>query len=576
METLSHSQITIMFLALAVLLASARLLGEIAKAFRQPAVLGEILAGILLGPTVLGYLWPEANQFLFPGEGPNAIALTSLTTIAVVLFLLVAGMELDLSMLFRLKKPAVVIGLCGLATPFAMGFGLGQLTPGFVGMEVGADQMVFSLFFGVALAISALPVIAKTLMDLNLYRSDVGMTIIAVAIFHDIVGWIIFAIILGMMNPGGGSSHGGIGMTIGLTLAFVAVMLTAGRWAIHHTLPWLQAHTSWPGGVLGFALALGLFGAAFTEWIGIHAIFGAFIVGVALGDSAHLRQQTRTTIDQFISFIFAPLFFASIGLRVDFIAHFDWVLVITVLVIACVGETVGCAVGARWSGFPKRQSWAIGFALNARGAMEIVLALLALQYGVIGERLFVALVVMALVTSLIAGPLMQWVLRRKQPAQFRRHLSSKTFLPDLALPDRKAVIDALAAAAEPVARIDREFMAERVWTREQTMSTALPGGLAVPHARIPGLLQPVVAIGTLPAGVDWDAPDGERARLVILVLTPVDAHEVQLELLADITATFERPAFTQKAAACDRYVQFIAMLKTERPEDTSHYTEAAT
>jgi Kef-type K+ transport system membrane component KefB/mannitol/fructose-specific phosphotransferase system IIA component len=563
MESLSHSQITTMFLALAVLLATARLFGEIAKAFRQPAVLGEILAGILLGPTVLGHLWPEANQFLFPMEGPNAIALTSLTTLAVVLFLLVAGMELDLSMLFRLKKPAAIIGLCGLATPFAMGFGLGQLIPGFLGMEAGADRLVFSLFLGVALAVSALPVIAKTLMDLNLYRSDVGMTIIAVAIFHDLVGWVIFAIILGMMNPDGGAVHGGVGVTIGLTLAFVAVMLTVGRWAIHHTLPWLQAHTSWPGGVLGFALALGLFGAAFTEWIGIHAIFGAFIVGIALGDSEHLRQQTRTTIDQFISFIFAPLFFASISLRVDFVTHFDWLLVLTVLVIACVGETVGCAVGALWSGFPKRQSWAIGFALNARGAMEIVLALLALQYGVIGERLFVALVVMALVTSLIAGPLMQFVLRRKQPAQFRRYLSGKTFLPGLAIRDRKAVIDALAAAAEPIANIHGGFLAERVWGREQTMSTALPGGLAVPHARVPGLERPVVAVGLIPAGVDWDAGDGKPTRLVILVLTPVDADEMQLELLADIAATFQQPEAVSRAVNCDGYTRFLALLNAE-------------
>ena len=276
-----------------------------------------------------------------------------------------------------------------------------------------------------------------------------------------------------------------------------------------------------------------------------------------------MRQQTRTTLDQFISFIFAPLFFASIGLQVDFLAHFDWLLVLTVLAIACVGETTGAVIGARWSKFPWRQSWAIGFALNARGAMEIVLALLALQHGVIGERLFVALVVMALVTSLIAGPLMQFVLRRKQPAQFRRYLSGKTFLLGLAARDRKAVIDALAAAAEPIASIDGGFLAERVWGREQTMSTALPGGLAVPHARVPGLEQPVVVVGTVPDGVDWDAPDGQPARLVILVLTPVDADEMQLELLADIAATFQQPEAVSRAVICDGYTHFLALLNAQ-------------
>lgn len=193
------------------------------------------------------------------------------------------------------------------------------------------------------------------------------------------------------------------------------------------------------------------------------------------------------------------------------------------------------------------------------------------------HRLFVALVVMALVTSLIAGPLMQLVLHRKQPARFLSCLSGKTFISGLALPGRKAVIDALAAAAEPVANIHRDLLAGRVWAREQTMSTALPGGLGVPHARVPRLDKPLVAIGNLPAGVDWNAPDGQPVRLVLLVLTPVDAHEVQIELLADIATTFQQRAFIEKAVACDSYVQFLAMLKTERESpDASPHAKVAT
>ncbi len=574
MDTLSHSQITVLFLAIAVLLAAARLLGELARHFKQPAVLGEILAGILLGPTVLGHLWPEANQFLFPMEGPNAIALSALATLAVALFLLVAGMEIDLSTLVRLRSVAVIIGVTSMIVPFSLGFGLGHLIPGFLGMEDGANKLIFSLFLGIAMSICALPVIAKTLMDLNLYRSDVGMTIVAVAIFHDIVGWIIFAMILGMMNPDAGHSNGGgVGMTVLLTIGFAATVLTLGRWGIDKSLPWLQAHTGWPGGVLGFALVLGLLGAAFTEWIGIHAIFGAFIVGVALGDSEHLRQQTRTTIEQFISFIFAPLFFASIGLQVDFLAHFDWMLVLTVIAIACVGETGGAVLGARWTGFPWRQSWAMGFALNARGAMEIVLALLALQYGVIGERLFVALVVMALFTSLIAGPLMQFVLRRKQPARLRQHLSAKTFVPGLQAPNKLAVIHALSQVAEAACGLDHARLTEQVWNRELMMSTALPHGLAVPHARVVGLERPVVAVGILPDGVDWDAPDGQATRLALMVLTPTDARETQLELLADIARTYAKPSAVQDSVECNSYTRFLAQINTG--ENAEHHAPDA-
>jgi Kef-type K+ transport system membrane component KefB len=203
------------------------------------------------------------------------------------------------------------------------------------------------------------------------------MIIIAAAIFNDLAGWIIFAMILGMMEHQSG--HGmGIVQTIGLTLLFAAGTLTLGRWLIHRVLPWVKAYTSWPGGILGFALALALLAAALTEYIGVHAIFGSFLVGVAIGDSSHLREQTRMVIHQFVSFIFAPLFFASIGLTVDFVRHFDVGLVLAVLVIACVGKVGGCGLGARWSGIPSHEAWALGFGMNARGAMEIILGLLAL------------------------------------------------------------------------------------------------------------------------------------------------------------------------------------------------------
>lgn len=567
METLNHSQITIMFLSLGILLATARLFGELAKRLHQPAVLGEILAGIVLGPTILGQCWPEANTFLFPQEGPNALMLSGLSTLAVSLFLLVAGMEVDLSTMFRLKRVALIIGITSIVIPFAIGFGAGQSMPLALGMESGADPLIFSLFLGIALSICALPVIAKILMDLNLFRSDVGMTVIAVAIFQDLVGWLIFAIILGMMQASTGDGHGmSIGMTIAMTLGFAGFMLTIGRSLIHRFLPWLQAHTSWPGGVLGFALALGMLGAAFTEYIGIHAIFGAFIVGVSLGDSSHLRQQTRTTIEQFISFIFAPLFFASIGLQVDFVSHFDLKLVLIVMVLACVGKTLGGVLGAKWAGFPRRQTWAMGFALNARGAMEIVLALLALQYGVIGEDLFVALVVVALATALMAGPLMQIALRTKQPATFRKYLTANTFLPELSCRSREDVIAELAKAAEPYADIHGTQLAQDVTHREAVMSTALPGGLAVPHARVAGLKHPVVSVGILPSGVDWDSPDGRSTKLVIMVLTPEKAYQTQLELLADIASTFSHQPTMTKAINCNTYTCFLAALNTKPPE----------
>jgi Kef-type K+ transport system membrane component KefB len=408
-KLLSHHDVTMMLLALAVLLTAARTLGELARSLRQPAIVGEILAGILLGPTVFGKIAPGWSAVLFPSTGPVAVALEGLKTLAITMFLLVAGMEVDLSTVWRNGATALKIGVLGMLVPGLIGFAGGWFVPQMMGAQPDADRLIFALFFAVALAISALPVIAKTLMDLDLYRTELGMLVVSAAVLDDLVGWIVFALVLSLM---GGSGAGGIGLTVTLTLLFAAGMLTVGRWLVDHLLPYVGAHTNWPGGVLSFAMSLALFGAAFTEWVGVHAIFGAFLVGVAVGDSSHLSVRTRTTIDHFVSFIFAPLFFASIGLRLDFAAHFEAELVVTILGIACLGKFLGVMAGAGWAGLAPRDRWAVTFALNARGAMEVILGLLALQAGVIRPRLFVALVVMALATSIIGGPGIQLALGR--------------------------------------------------------------------------------------------------------------------------------------------------------------------
>ena len=561
MQTLTHSEVTAMFLALGLLLASARLFGELARRFNQPAVLGEILAGILLGPTVFGALAPAWSAFLFPQAGGGALAIDGLMTLAITPFLLVAGLEVDLSTIWRQGRLAINVGLAGVLVPFAVGFGAAWYLPQLMGIEAGADPLLFALFMATALSISALPVIAKTLMDLNLYRSDLGMLVVAAAVFNDLVGWIIFAVILGML--GTGPAHElSIAQTIGLTLAFALVMLTVVRWLIHRVLPWIHAHTSWPGGVLGFALALALVAAAFTEWIGIHAIFGAFLAGIAIGDSRHLRERTRATIEQFVSFIFAPLFFAGIGLKVNFVTEFDPLLVLTVLVIATLGKVLGCGLAGRFSGMARREALALGFGMNARGAMEIILGLLALKYGLIGERLFVALVVMALVTSLMSGPLLQRVLRLKKPRRFVDFLSPRTFVNTLKSHSRPEAVAELAKVAAEVAGLEAAEVVDGVMIREEIMATGIGHGLAVPHARLRGLVRPVVAVGLSRHGVDFDAPDGRPAQLIFLLLTPIHDDGAQLELLADIATVFKSDEVRSRIGQVGNYTEFLALVRS--------------
>jgi Kef-type K+ transport system membrane component KefB len=409
MESLEHKEVINLLLQLAAMLLSARIFAEIAQQFKQPAVVGEILAGIIIGPTILGMISPDSFAYLFQSNPSANLALDGIVQMAVILLLFIAGLEVELHVVWAQGKSAVYISLMGLIVPFILGFIFPFYFPSFFGLADG-DKMLFSLFMGTAMSITALPVVVRILMDMGLFKTKMGMIIVAGAMVNDIIGWLIFSVILSFMGKSGNLS---LMSTIGITLLFTIFMLTLGKGLLNRVLPWINKNLAWPGGLLSLAMAFCFLLAAFTEWLGIHAIFGAFLFGVSLGDSHHLSEKAKEIIHQFINNIFAPLFFVSIGLKINFFTNFDIWLVLAIIVISFAGKIIGSGFGALRSGFAKKDAMAIGFGMNARGAMEIILGLIALENGLIDEKLFVALVVMALVTSMTSGPLMKWSLRKK-------------------------------------------------------------------------------------------------------------------------------------------------------------------
>ncbi|HZY78011.1 MAG TPA: cation:proton antiporter [Cyclobacteriaceae bacterium] len=406
-----HEAVVHLLIQLSVMLLMARLFAEIARRLKQPAVVGEILAGIILGPTIMGMLQPEWFTTLFPPGAASGVVLSGMVQVAVVMLLFIAGLEVDLHIVWQQGKVAVVTSLFGLVIPFAIGFIFPYYYPQFFGIAENSSEFIFALFMGTAMSITALPVIVRILMDTGLFKTRTGLLVVASAMIDDTVGWLIFSLILGMI---GKSSEGlPILSTTILTLAFTGIMLTVGRGVINRILPWLNKNLAWPGGILSLALAFAFLGASFTEYIGIHAVFGAFIIGVCIGDSEHFSERAKEIVHQFINNIFAPLFFVSIGLRVNFFSNFDPMLTLVIIVIAFVGKVVGCGIGTRIGGATWREALAAGFGMNARGAMEIILGLVALENGLINEKVFVSLVIMALVTSMTSGPLMKRILNMK-------------------------------------------------------------------------------------------------------------------------------------------------------------------
>ncbi len=574
-ESLSPREVTTFLLSLAVLLGLARVLGEWARRFKQPVVLGEILAGVLLGPTVFGAVSPDWFAWLFPtgsaGAGAGTyIALEGFILLAATLLLLVVGMDVDLSTVWRQGITALSVSLCGILLPFLIGFTLALSIPHVLGKTDGGNMMPFAIFLGIAMSITALPVIAKILMDLNIARSDMGVLVLSSAMVNDLVGWIGFAVVLALMTPAAGMEAGQAGAavvnnsdvttTILLTVGFLAAMISLGRWMVHRSLPYVQAHWQWPGGVLVFVAVIGLSCAALTEWLGIHSIFGAFIAGVAIGDSHHLRQRTRDTIHQFVTNVFAPVFFASIGLRVNFIAHFNLLMVLIVLAAAFAGKVGGCFFGARLCRMSRRESTAVGFGMAAQGVVGIILGQLAYRAGLITEQLLVAIVIMALTTSLIAGPAMQKVLQLRQRRTFKDLLTERNIIIEPKSRNLEDLIYEMSRRGAELTGININAIALAVVDRERIMHTGLPGGLAVPHARIAALSKPCIVLALHKQGIDFDAPDGQPARIVCLLLTSLDDPDSQIEMLSLFAQTFERTATRQAALAANKPTELLAVL----------------
>lgn len=555
---MTATDITLFIAGIALMLLFARLFGEIVRKLNQPFVIGEIIAGIILGPTILGSIFPEFFGLLFNSSKNIIVAHEGIINLSVILLLLVSGLEIDLALVIKQGSAALKTSIMSIIIPFGIGFSVAYLFPVMLGINPENSVFVFALFVGTALSITALPVVVKTLMDLNLFRSKIGALIISSAMVNDLIGWIIFSIILSML---GSEGHGfSIGSVIIITFTFIFFFLTIGTKIFNFILPHVKKHTLSPGGVLNLVLIVGLLGAAFTEYIGIHAIFGAFILGIAIGDSAHLDESTRNIIHQFVTNIFAPLFFVSIGLRVDFFANFDLLIVLIFLVLAFLGKVIGGYLGARWGEFSKNDSFVVGFGMNSRGAMEIVLGIIALQFALIEETVFVALVIMALFTSISSAPFMNIFLKKSLLyISFGKLLNPKLMFITQSS-SKTEVIKELADTIAANSNLDGNKIFSEVMGRETIQPTGLANGLALPHAKIE-TDKAFIAIAVSKEGIDFSSIDKKISHVIIMLITPSGENEVQLKLLAEIAGLFTTDELSKKLSRAKNINEIKLLIK---------------
>lgn len=399
------------------MLSCALVFGQLMRRIKQPPVLGELIGGIIIGPTVLGMLAPGFFAWMFQGSENVGIAREASIKLGMLFFLFIAGLEVNLSDLRRQGKRALLIGLVGTLLPIGFGMGLVYLLPrDFWGPAVQAHFSSFALFIGMNLANSANPVIARILMDLGLLKGDIGSLIMRATVVDDLINWTLFAIILSDIAPSSNPVVTGLPATIAMVLGFFLLVVGLGRVVGTRALLWARTQLTWPSGFIALTALVILLSASVAEGLGIHAFLGAFLAGAALGGKGREKNEAHDAIAFFVLSLFAPIYFVSMGMTTNFILNFDWLLVLIILGAAFLSKMSAVMLGAKMAGMPlSREVWAIGFGLNARGATGIILAGVGLANNLIDERIFVAVAVMAILTSLLAGPAMHRLLSHSRP-----------------------------------------------------------------------------------------------------------------------------------------------------------------
>jgi Kef-type K+ transport system membrane component KefB len=393
-------------LVLMVVVALGRLLSKLLGRFRQPPVIGEVLAGIALGPSLLGRISPAASDFLLPADVAGYLSI--LAQLGVILYMFVVGLELNAGLLRDRAHATIAISHASIIAPFLLGALVALwLYPRLSHQQVGFTS--FALFLGVAMSVTAFPVLARILTDRGMTKTSLGMVAISCAATDDVTAWCLLALVVGVTQ----AKVGGALWVIAGTLAFLAVMFLFVRPIVERLLRRHDGPLTPGQTALVFVAVLG--SALTTEWIGVHAIFGAFLLGAVIPHDSRLARELTGKLEDFVTVLLLPAFFAFTGMRtrIGLLSGLDaWLMCGLLLLVATFGKFGGTLGAARLAGLSWRDSAALGILMNTRGLMELVVLNIGLDLGVISPTLFAMMVVMAVVTTMATTPILAMLTER--------------------------------------------------------------------------------------------------------------------------------------------------------------------
>jgi Kef-type K+ transport system membrane component KefB/nucleotide-binding universal stress UspA family protein len=410
---MTDSSAAIFLAQIVVLLLVGRLLGELMQRMRQPAVMGQLLAGVILGPSVLGALFPAFEHHLFPPQAAQRGMLDGIAQLGVLMLLLITGMEMDFSRVSAARRAALIASSCGIIVPFALGVALGEFLPAWL-IPNEQHRLITALFLGTALSISSVKIVASVIRDLDFMRRNVGQIIVAAAIIDDTFGWIILSMIIGFARTGV-LDAASIARTALSTAAFLIVSLTIGRRVVYFLIRWTNDHLTSEMPVITTTLVLmGILGLI-TQGLGVQTVLGAFVAGMLIGQSPILTRHIEEQLRGMIVALFMPVFFGLAGLSVDLraIATAPALAIALAFVgVATIGKFAGAFAGGALGGLSRAESVALACGMNARGSTEVIVATIGLAVGALDTQLFTMIVGMAVLTTLIMPSMLRWAVGR--------------------------------------------------------------------------------------------------------------------------------------------------------------------
>ena len=396
-------------LALTAIMVTTRAMGALAQKVNQPAVIGEVIGGIMLGPSLLGWLAPQLQASLLPGEAIPVLGM--MAQIGVLLYMFLVGLELDLDSLRGRAGKTMAISATGIVVPFALGAILAlRIFDGHA--PDGVSLLSFVLFIGVSMAITAFPVLARILGDRRLQRTPMGILALTCAAIDDVSAWCLLAFVVSVSQN---TPADAIKTTV-LTAAYIGFMLTIGRLVMTKIIARLDETKRIGENALTFLLLAVLASAIATEYIGVHAIFGAFLLGAIISHDSAVAEHVRIRIEDLVKVSLLPAFFAMTGLRTQvglLSGGSEWALCAIIIIIAVAGKFGGVTIAARLTGSNWRDSATLGALMNTRGLVELIVLNLGLDLGVLTPRLFTMLVIMALVTTFSTTPVLDLLLGKR-------------------------------------------------------------------------------------------------------------------------------------------------------------------